>query len=43
MILILSRRKHLMGEHASGKVSTSFVAAAAALSSALPVLYFIAK
>ena len=43
MILILSRRKHLMGEHTSGKVSTSFVAAAAALSSALPVLYFIAK
>jgi NRAMP (natural resistance-associated macrophage protein)-like metal ion transporter len=43
MILILSRRKQLMGEHTSGKISTTFVAAAAALSSALPVLYFIAK
>jgi Mn2+/Fe2+ NRAMP family transporter len=43
MILILSRRKHVMGEHTSGKVSTSFIAAAAALSSALPVLYFFAR
>jgi Mn2+/Fe2+ NRAMP family transporter len=43
MILILSQRKHVMGEHTSGKVSTSFVAAAAALSSALPVLYFFAR
>jgi Mn2+/Fe2+ NRAMP family transporter len=43
MILILSRRKHVMGEHTSGKVSTSFVAAAAALSSSLPVLYFFAR
>lgn len=43
MILILSRRKHVMGEHTSGRISTSFVAVAAALSSALPILYFIAK
>jgi NRAMP (natural resistance-associated macrophage protein)-like metal ion transporter len=43
MILILSRRKHVMGGHTSGKISTSFVAAAAALSSSLPVLYFFAR
>lgn len=43
MILILSRRKHVMGEHTSGRISTSFVAVAAVLSSALPILYFIAK
>ena len=43
MILVLSRRKHVMGEHTSGRISTSFVAVAAALSSALPILYFIAK
>jgi len=43
MILILSRRKHVMGEHTSGKVSTSFVAMAAVLSSSLPVLYFFAR
>jgi Mn2+/Fe2+ NRAMP family transporter len=43
MILILSRRKHVMGEHTSGKVSTTFVALAAALSSSLPVLYFLAR
>ena len=43
MILILSRRKHVMGEHTSGRISTAFVAIAAALSSALPALYFIAK
>jgi NRAMP (natural resistance-associated macrophage protein)-like metal ion transporter len=43
MILILSRRKHVMGEHTGGRISTSFVAVAAALSSALPILYFIAK
>ncbi len=43
MILILSRRKHVMGEHTSGRISTSFVAVAALLSSTLPILYFIAK
>jgi NRAMP (natural resistance-associated macrophage protein)-like metal ion transporter len=43
MILILSRRKHVMGEHTSGRISTSFVAVAAALSSALPILYFFAQ
>jgi len=43
MILILSRRKHVMGEHTSGRISTSFIAVAALLSSTLPILYFIAK
>ena len=43
MILVLSRRKHVMGEHTSGKISTTFVAVAAALSSSLPVLYFLAR
>jgi NRAMP (natural resistance-associated macrophage protein)-like metal ion transporter len=43
MILILSRRKHVMGERTSGKISTSFVAVAAAVSSSLPVLYFFAR
>ena len=43
MILILSRRKHVMGEHTSGRISTLFVAVAAALSSSLPVLYFFAR
>ena len=43
MILILSRRKHVMDEHVSGKVSTTFVAMAALMSSVLPILYFIAK
>jgi NRAMP (natural resistance-associated macrophage protein)-like metal ion transporter len=43
MILILSRRKHVMGEHTSGRVSTTLVAVAAAVSSVLPLAYFFAK
>jgi NRAMP (natural resistance-associated macrophage protein)-like metal ion transporter len=43
MILILSRRKHVMGEHTSGRVSTTLVAVAVAVSSALPLAYFFAK
>ena len=43
MILILSRRKHVMGEHTSGRISVAFVTTAAIVSSTLPILYFIAK
>jgi Mn2+/Fe2+ NRAMP family transporter len=43
MILILSRRKHVMGEHTSGRVSTTLIAVAAAVSSVLPLAYFFAK
>lgn len=43
MILILSRRKHVMGDHTSGRISLTFVTTAAVVSSTLPVLYFLAK
>jgi Mn2+/Fe2+ NRAMP family transporter len=43
MILMLARRKDVLGEHASGRVSQSFVALAAIVSTALPLLYVIAK
>ncbi len=43
MILLLARRKDVLGEHVSGKVSQSFVAMAALVSTVLPVLYLIAR
>jgi NRAMP (natural resistance-associated macrophage protein)-like metal ion transporter len=42
MILLLSRRRHVLGEHVSGRVSTSLVAIAALVSTALPLVYFFA-
>ena len=43
MILVLSRRPHVLGHHVSGRVSTTLVSLAAVLSTALPVLYFLAR
>jgi Mn2+/Fe2+ NRAMP family transporter len=43
MILLLARRRDVLGEHASGRVSQSFVALAAIVSTVLPVLYLVAK
>ena len=42
MIMVLSRRKHVLGDHVSGRVSTTLTAIAAVVSTALPVLYFFA-
>lgn len=42
MIWVLARRKSVLGEHASGRVSSTFVGLAAVLSAALPVLYIVA-
>lgn len=39
VILLLSRRRYLLGQHVSGRVSTWLVAAAATVSAVLPVLY----
>jgi NRAMP (natural resistance-associated macrophage protein)-like metal ion transporter len=43
MIWVLARRKSVLGEHASGRVSSTLVGLAAVLSAALPVLYFVAN
>ena len=43
MILVLSRRPHLLRDHASGRVSTSLVATAAVVSTVLPAMYFFAS
>jgi len=43
MILLLSRKPHVLGEHVSGRVSTTLVALAAIFSTTLPVLYLFAK
>jgi Mn2+/Fe2+ NRAMP family transporter len=43
MIFLLARRKDVLGEHASGHLSQTFVALAAIVSTALPLLYFFAK
>lgn len=43
MILLLSRRKHVLGEHVSGPVSTGLVASAALVSAVLPVMYLFAS
>ena len=42
MIWLLSRRKHVLGEHVSGRISQTLVAMAAMVSALLPVLYFFA-
>jgi Mn2+/Fe2+ NRAMP family transporter len=43
MITVLSRRKHVLGDHVSGRLSTSLTVIAAFISAALPILYLIAK
>jgi Mn2+/Fe2+ NRAMP family transporter len=43
MIFLLARRPDVLGEHVSGRVSQTFVALAAIISTVLPVLYFVAK
>ncbi|MEY3266971.1 MAG: hypothetical protein RJA15_1417, partial [Actinomycetota bacterium] len=43
MITVLSRRKHVLGDHVSGRVSTSLTVIAAFISAALPILYLFAK
>lgn len=43
MILLLSRRASVLGEHASGKLSQSLMVTAAIVSTVLPMLYFVAK
>jgi hypothetical protein len=43
MIFLLSKRKHVLGEHVSGRVSQTLVAMAAIVSALLPVLYFFAR
>ena len=43
MILVLSRRPHVLGHHASGRVSTSLVALAAVVSTVLPLLWLFAR
>lgn len=43
MILVLSRRRHVLGEHTSGTVATVLVSGAAVVSGVLPVLYLIAR
>lgn len=43
MILVLSRRRHVLGDHISGRVSTGLVAAGALVSSIVPALYLFAS
>ena len=43
VIWILSRRRHLLGDHVSGPVSSALVALAAGISAVLPLLYLLAK
>ena len=43
MILLLSRRRHVLGEHTSGKISQSVIGIAALASALLPVAYIFAK
>lgn len=43
MILLLSRRRHVLGEHMSGRISTGLVVTAAFVSTALPAVYFFAS
>ena len=43
MIWVLARRREVLGEHISGRVSSTLVACAAVTSAALPVLYFVAR
>ena len=43
MILLLSRRKYVLGEHTSGKVSQFGVGMAALISAALPIAFIFAQ
>lgn len=43
MIWVLARRRSVLGDHVSGRVSSTLVALAALLSALLPVLYFFAS
>ena len=43
MILLLSRRTHVLGEHTSGRISQTMVGFAALASTLLPVLYLLAR
>jgi len=43
MILLLSRRKHVLGEHTSGKISQFGVGMAALISAALPIAFIFAR
>lgn len=43
LIVLLSRSRDVMGEHASGRVSQFFLWVAAAVSAALPCVYFLAR
>lgn len=43
MIWVLARRRQVLGEHASGRLSSALVALAAITSAVLPVLYFVAR
>jgi hypothetical protein len=43
MILLLSRRKHVLGDRVSGRLSSTMVLLAAIVSTALPVLYLFAR
>ncbi len=43
IIFLLARRRNVLGEHASGKLSQATVVAAAVLSAALPILYLLAR
>jgi hypothetical protein len=43
MIFVLARRRRVLGEHASGRLSQIMVAGAALISAALPVAYLFAN
>ena len=43
IIFLLARRRNVLGEHASGRLSQATVVAAAVLSAALPLLYLLAR
>jgi NRAMP (natural resistance-associated macrophage protein)-like metal ion transporter len=43
MILLLSRRKHVLGDHTSGKISQFAVGMAALISAALPIAFIFAR
>lgn len=43
MIWVLARRRQVLGDRVSGRVSSTLVAIAAVTSTALPILYFVAR
>jgi Mn2+/Fe2+ NRAMP family transporter len=43
MIFLLARKRSVLGDNTSGRVSQAMVAGAALLSAALPVAYFFAR